>query len=567
MIADVIWHFWKFILVRVMAAGLAFLYAITPVNAERLALVVGNANYDVAPDLANPTNDARAIADALTRLGFKVTLLTDAGGKSLWEELDRFISNAETAESAVFFYSGHAFQMSGVNYLVPVTAKLTSRESAKEEAWSLDGIIARLQSRSRQTLIFLDACRNDPLPASVRGSGAATDGLARVQTGVGTFVAYSTAPGGVTIDGISGGQNSPFTSALLKHIETEGISISDMMIEVRNDVENATLRKQIPWDQSSLSEQFYFIPPVEVSKQELSEADYELLAELTPDDRRKFLALLAESGFDESSLAIADAAIALAEANLDEVADETTFLSAATEDLTEATVVAVAPIIDGEQMPEFDSVESDVVLGQISDEDIAQISVAEDDPTAPIRLAALDWNTRDISINDVTITRMRLSGRMILPDTEANRAMLAAIDPRLADEQTVLTIAPEDLARAVQTELKRVGCYQMAVDGSWGKGSRTALTSYFLAKKTIPETLEPSDGLFAQLLDEPKVVCANRVAKSAVRTGKRTLTADASANSEGVGKVDIKSKKKTGKKQETAKTRITKGTIGITGAF
>ena len=567
MIADVIWHFWKFILVRVMAAGLAFLYAITPVNAERLALVVGNANYDVAPDLANPTNDARAIADALTRLGFKVTLLTDAGGKSLWEELDRFISNAETAESAVFFYSGHAFQMSGVNYLVPVTAKLTSRESAKEEAWSLDGIIARLQSRSRQTLIFLDACRNDPLPASVRGSGAATDGLARVQTGVGTFVAYSTAPGGVTIDGISGGQNSPFTSALLKHIETEGISISDMMIEVRNDVENATLRKQIPWDQSSLSEQFYFIPPVEVSKQELSEADYELLAELTPDDRRKFLALLAESGFDESSLAIADAAIALAEANLDEVADETTFLSAATEDLTEATVMAVAPIIDGEQMPEFDSVESDVVLGQISDEDIAQISVAEDDPTAPIRLAALDWNTRDISINDVTITRMRLSGRMILPDTEANRAMLAAIDPRLADEQTVLTIAPEDLARAVQTELKRVGCYQMAVDGSWGKGSRTALTSYFLAKKTIPETLEPSDGLFAQLLDEPKVVCANRVAKSAVRTGKRTLTADASANSEGVGKVDIKSKKKTGKKQETAKTRITKGTIGITGAF
>ena len=567
MIADVIWHFWKFILVRVMAAGLAFLYAITPVNAERLALVVGNANYDVAPDLANPTNDARAIADALTRLGFKVTLLTDAGGKSLWEELDRFISNAETAESAVFFYSGHAFQMSGVNYLVPVTAKLTSRESAKEEAWSLDGIIARLQSRSRQTLIFLDACRNDPLPASVRGSGAATDGLARVQTGVGTFVAYSTAPGGVTIDGISGGQNSPFTSALLKHIETEGISISDMMIEVRNDVENATLRKQIPWDQSSLSEQFYFIPPVEVSKQELSEADYELLAELTPDDRRKFLALLAESGFDESSLAIADAAIALAEANLDEVADETTFLSAATEDLTEATVMAVAPIIDGEQMPEFDSVESDVVLGQISDEDIAQISVAEDDPTAPIRLAALDWNTRDISINDVTITRMRLSGRMILPDTEANRAMLAAIDPRLADEQTVLTIAPEDLARAVQTELRRVGCYQMAVDGSWGKGSRTALTSYFLAKKTIPETLEPSDGLFAQLSDEPKVVCANRVAKSAVRTGKRTLTADASANSEGVGKVDIKSKKKTGKKQETAKTRITKGTIGITGAF
>lgn len=567
MITTLVWHIWKTLAVRLVAACFVSLCSAAPSFAERLALVVGNANYDVAPDLANPTNDATAIADALTRLGFKVTLLTDAGGKSLWQELDTFIAQAETAESAVFFYSGHAFQMSGVNYLVPVTAKLESRESAKEEAWSLDGIIARLQSRSRQTLIFLDACRNDPLPASVRGSGAATDGLARVQTGVGTFVAFSTAPGSVTIDGISGAQNSPFTTALLKHIETDGISISDMMIEVRNDVENATLRKQVPWDQSSLSEQFYFVPPVEVSKQELSEADYELLAELSPDDRTKFLALLAESGFDESSLAIADAAIALAEANLEEVADETTFLSAASVDVDPAAVAALDPTIDGDAMPEFDSVESDVVLGQISDADISEITSAEDDSTAPIRLAALDWDTRDISINDVTITRMRLTGRLIAPDSDSNRALLAAIDPRLVEDQTVLTVAPEELARAVQTQLKRVGCYQMAVDGSWGKGSRTALTSYYLAKKTVPETLEPTDSLFVRLSEEPKVVCATRVAKSAVRTGKRTLSANATANADSVGKVDIKSKKKTGKKQETAKTRITKGTIGITGSF
>ena len=567
MIANRVWHIWKMIAAPLLAGGVLALSVVAPLHAERVALVVGNANYEVAPDLANPTNDATAIADALTRLGFKVTLLSDAGGKSLWQELDTFIAQAETAESAVFFYSGHAFQMSGVNYLVPVSAKLDSREAAKTESWSLDAIIARLQSRSRQTLIFLDACRNDPLPASVRGSGAATDGLARVQTGVGTFVAFSTAPGSVTIDGVSGAKNSPFTTALLKHIETGGISVSDMMIEVRNDVENATLRKQVPWDQSSLSEQFYFVPPVEVSKQELSEADYELLAELTPEDRTKFLALLAESGFDESSLAIADAAIALAEANLDEVADETTFLTAASVDTVPETVTALVPALDGDAMPEFDSVESDVVLGEISPADIAQIDLISEDPTAPIRLAALDWNTRDISINDVTITRMRLSGRWLKPDTTENRALLAAIDPRLAEEDTLLTIAPEELARGVQAELKRVGCYQMTVDGSWGKGSRTALTSYFLAKKSVPETLEPTDSLFARLSGEPKVVCATRVAKSAVRTGKRTVTADASASTKSVGKVDIKSKKKTGKKQETAKTRITKGTIGITGSF
>ena len=157
--------------------------------------------------------------------------------------MDKFADSAETAESVVFYYSGHAFQMSGANYLVPVSAKLDSREGAKKEAWALDGIIARLQSRNRQTLLFLDACRNDPLPAAVRGSGAAADGLARVQAGVGTFVAFSTAPGDVTVDGVAEAKHSPFTSALLDHIEEPGISISDMMIEVRNEVETATRSK------------------------------------------------------------------------------------------------------------------------------------------------------------------------------------------------------------------------------------------------------------------------------------------------------------------------------------
>jgi len=114
----------------------------------------------------------------------------------------------------------------------------------------------------------------------------------------------------------------------------------------------------------------------------------------------------------------------------------------------------------------------------------------------------------------------------------------------------------------VQTELKRVGCYQMKVDGSWGKGSRTALTSYFLAKRLVPDSLEPTEALYAALKTESKVVCEVRVAKSAVKTGNRTSAIEPVET-----KVDVNSKKKTGKKQETAKTRITKGTIGMTGSF
>lgn len=561
------WHFWKRMMQRLAGAVVSLMFFAPLAHAERLAFVVGNANYDVAPDLANPVGDATAVAEALKRLGFKVTLMTDAGGDSLWAEMDKFVKDSEGAESTVFYYSGHAFQMSGVNYLVPVTAKLDSREGAKAETWSLDGIIARLQSRNRQTLIFLDACRNDPLPATVRGSGAAADGLARVQAGVGTFVAFSTEPGGVAADAVGDSKNSPFTTALLSHIETEGISISDMMIEVRNDVENATLRKQVPWDQSSLREQFYFVPQAEVAKQELSEADYELLAQLDPDDRKQFMDLLAQSGFDEASLAEAEAAIAVSEANLELVASETTIIGAPTvaeaaetpapADAQVAEVGTVEPALD--DLASLEVVDTNVTIGQAPAQDeVTELDPAKTEEEAPIRLAALDWDTRDVGANGVTTVR----GRVVTPDSEDGRAILAAIDPNLLTEEVIEVIPPEQLAMAVQTELKRVGCYQMKVDGSWGKGSRTALTSYFLAKRQVPDSLEPTEALYAMLKSESKVVCEVRVAKSAVKTGNRTKAPEPVED-----KVDVKSKKKTGKKQETAKTRITKGTIGMTGSF
>lgn len=567
------WQNCKQVITWLVAACAFLVCAVSAVQAERLAFVVGNSDYDVASDLANPVNDATAVADALKRLGFKVTLLSNAGGDQLWTAMDKFVTDAEGAESALFYYSGHAFQMSGVNYLVPVSAKLASREGVKAEAWSLDRIIARLQSRNRQTLIFLDACRNDPLPASVRGSGAASDGLARVQTGVGTFVAFSTGPGGVSADGIEGAANSPFTSALLSHIETEGISISDMMIEVRNDVENATARKQVPWDQSSLREQFYFVPPVESGKQVLSEADYELLAQLSPADRKQFMDLLAQSGFDEDSLGEAEAEISIAEANLVQVASQTTILGApATETVPvvalpqPTTQVATAP--DAGDVDNLVVLQPTVTIGDAPDggtPDIVVAALALEENT-PIRLAALDFYTRDISLNEVTIQRFRLVGKLIGSDTEADRAILTSIDPRLLDADTSIlgAIDPAALAKSVQAELKRVGCYQMKVDGSWGKGSRTALTSYFLAKRKVPDSLEPTDALYGSLKAEDKVVCEVRVAKSAVKTGnrvKRAVVAPVEA------KANVKSKVKTGNKQETAKTRITKGTIGMTGSF
>jgi len=530
------------------------------VAADRLALVVGNGTYEAAPDLKNPVADATAVAEALTRLGFKVTLLTDVGGSQFWADLDAFTAAAGNADSTVFYYSGHAFQMSGVNYLVPVTARLQSRETIAEETWSLDAIIARLQSRSRQTLIFVDACRNDPLPPGVRGSGAASDGLARVQTGVGTFVAFATEPGGVTADGVGDAAHSPFTTALLKHIETVGISVSDMMIEVRNDVENATLRKQVPWDQSSLRAQFYFVPPQEGGRQELSEADYELLAQLSPEDRQIFMDLLAESGFDKKALEQANAEIALAEANLEVVANQAVVLAVPDED-AEKTTEDTADTGDTTGVPKFEIAKNSVII----------VAVPEDDPPkqdspAPIRLAALNWDTRDIAINEVTIERLRLEGKVLQPDNEQDRAVLAAIAPDLLQDIPE-AIAPADLAKAVQAQLKRVGCYQMGVDGDWGKGSRTALTSYYLAKKIVPTTLEPTSELHDRLSVETSVVCKVRVASSAVATGKRAKVTQTAVRADPKNDT-IKGRQPGSKKPlESKETKIKKAGIGMTGSF
>jgi hypothetical protein len=584
-------------------------------EARRLALVVGNSDYTTVSPLKNASRDARDVAEALKRLGFEVTLLTDVKAGDFWDKVDAFATDAETADSTVFFYSGHAFQMSGVNYLVPVDAQLQSREAIRTETWNLDGIIARLQARQRQTLIFLDACRNDPLPQSVRGSGQA-DGLARLQTGAGTFVAFATEPGAVTYDGAGDAPNSPFTTALLKNLEAPGLSVSDMMIKVRNEVEEATLRRQTPWDQSSLREQFYFSAPPAAAKQELSEADYELLAALSPEDRAKFLDLLRASNFSEESLQRADAAIAIAQANFDIAAAEDVTVGVATvgvvsaspatdaaPDLSGLEIVDAGVIVGGTGAPEapafvvasapeaspatvteqptpiIDTVapvvvatapveepqpsvlvpEAPVVVATAPTveppapvaapvEQPVVVAAADPAPTAPqqpetiaavpetivsllpqdqgivplgteigppVRVAALTWETRGIlELGAVNDDRTRVSGNEVTGESDEGRALLAAIDPRLLDDTGItLDEDPRSLARAAQAELKRLGCYQLAVDGSWGNGSRTALTSYFLAKRSVPDTLEPTAALVAQLKLETKVVCEVRVAK------------------------------------------------------
>lgn len=226
---------------------------------KRVALVIGAGTYRHAVKLPNPVNDARDVAKALQQLGFEVIVGIDQDKRAMEADIQRFSRALTDADLAVFFYAGHGMQVAGENYIVPVDAKLEAAADLDFQTIQLRLVMRQMERSAKASIVFLDACRDNPLTrsfafASRTGGGAGT-GLARVDTGIGTFVAFATQPGNVALDGSE--RNSPFTSALLRHVATPGLDLNSMMIAVRNDVINSTGDKQVPWDQSSLRERVF----------------------------------------------------------------------------------------------------------------------------------------------------------------------------------------------------------------------------------------------------------------------------------------------------------------------
>ncbi len=249
----------------VAAAVLAALFFATPsIAQERVALVVGNSTYENIATLRNPKNDASDLTERLQGLGFEVFGGTDLDRRALVQALIQFGRAAEKAEVALFFYAGHGLQVNGQNYLVPVDAMVEFESEIDLSLVSLSGVMQQLERGSRTNIVFLDACRDNPFAKQLsrsmgnRSAESLSKGLGRIQSGSGTFIAFATQPDAVAADGT--GRNSPFTTALLDHIATPGQSISDMMIEVRNEVIASTNGTQVPWDSSSLTGRFSFAP-------------------------------------------------------------------------------------------------------------------------------------------------------------------------------------------------------------------------------------------------------------------------------------------------------------------
>ena len=262
-----------------LLVGLAWLAAGgAPAAAEqRIALVIANAAYPTAP-LANPLRDAKRVSEALEAVGFTVEQATDLAQVDMRSALSLFAARLSGADTvALFYYAGHAVQLGGENYLLPVDSPFKTEADVRLSGIRLDQILYAMRpQKSRLSIAVLDACRDNPFPALSRSVGR---GLAPVNAPAGTLVAFSTAPGSVALDGA--GLLSPYAKAFADALAQPGLDIEDVFKTTRIGVMRETGADQVPWEHSSLVGRFVFRPAGDTPPG-VGEADRQSLPDARP---------------------------------------------------------------------------------------------------------------------------------------------------------------------------------------------------------------------------------------------------------------------------------------------
>jgi uncharacterized caspase-like protein len=229
---------------------------------RRVALVVGNGAYTTVDPLTNPTNDAASVAGSLMRLGFEVSEARDLGVAQMQRALREFEDQATGAEWALVYYAGHGMELNGKNWIVPVDAKLARATDLADEAVPVERILERLSGAKKLRMVILDACRNNPFLARMvlnRGVRAVAHGLAAIEPTHGEVVFYAARDGSTALDGA--GSNSPFASALVKHMEEDGVELGRFFRKVTSSVLTTTNYQQEPFVYGRIpDEDFYFKP-------------------------------------------------------------------------------------------------------------------------------------------------------------------------------------------------------------------------------------------------------------------------------------------------------------------
>jgi uncharacterized caspase-like protein len=274
----------------------------------RLALLIGNSNYnrnDTLPQLKNPSNDARDIAAALKENGFsKIEVVLDADHRTMRNAISQFgedLRKAGRDAVGLFYYAGHGVEEGGRNYLIPLGTRISSPKDLEFDAVDAQRVLAYMEEAGNAVnIIVLDACRDNPFPQLNKfRSSASSAGLAQMRAPTGSFIAFAAAPGQKASDGE--GRNGLFTQHLLASLRAPNSNIDAVFTRVTAAVTEKTGRAQVPWKQSSLTNDFFFrrealqgVDPAEFARLEEEKKKLESQRVLMEQERQRELAKLEE---------------------------------------------------------------------------------------------------------------------------------------------------------------------------------------------------------------------------------------------------------------------------------
>ena len=433
---------------------------------KRIAFVVGNSNYQNVVALTNPANDAVAITEMFRKAAFDVVeSRRDLKNAEMRRALRDFTEKARDADIAVIYYAGHGIEVDGTNYLVPVDAALERDTDAYDEAISLDRILQAIEPAKQLRLVILDACRDNPFAKNMKrtvSSRSLGRGLAGVEPArPNTLIAFAAKGGSTASDGDT--RNSPFTTALLKYLARPGLELGKAFRLVRDDVMNATGNKQEPFVYGSLGGNDVALVPAPVSPPVASanvdiRRDYELAERVGTKEAWDSFVAANPSGFYSD----------LARAQRNKLAAETARIVATERARGAAEEQARLTAEKKKQIEEARAA-------------AAQAKAAEDE-----RLAA-EKVRREAEKAKKPEEAKVASAEQAVPkedrpnaDKPADPAVAALTPPGQAAPEAPKADQPalQDIARLLQSELKRVGCKTGEIDGEWNAAARRALSSF-----------------------------------------------------------------------------------------
>jgi Caspase domain/Putative peptidoglycan binding domain len=429
-----------------MRCGLALLMLLLAVLAtwlpaaaqadKRVALVIGNGAYQNTTQLKSTKSDAADMAAALTRLGFDVVDGSDLDKRAMERTMRAFTQKLSHADVALFYFAGHALQSGGQNFLMPIDARLRSEGDVDFEALPLSLVLRQMEREAKTSIVLLDACRDNPLARTLaRSLGTRSSligqGLAEVRAGVGTLVGFATQPGNIALEGV--GRNSPYATALLKHMETPGKDVGGVLVTVRSDVLQATAGKQVPWEFTALTDEVFLRPAA---------------APLPP----------------------------------------------STTGPAPPTGALPAPTATGELPPDYDK-----------EMEIAFWNAVKDSRSPAMLAAYLDRFPRGTFAGLARVMIEQLKAQVAGATPAPSK--VASLPTRLPDAPPTPGTSPQGLARALQTELKRVGCEPGSLNGNWGAKSRQALEKFQRLSKLSVPTGEPSEAALQGVAGQIGRIC------------------------------------------------------------